>query len=116
MFSNDIFRYFINIGKKITESIQKYRIWYENYTSLNNTKQNNYYVHEFKLDYNIFPVYEFKNVFKKLQNGASPVFDGISSDLLVQMAEYIVKLVTYLANISILKSIFPDIQIIVTNI
>jgi len=61
LFTNVFNNHFINFGKKITESIQKDRISYENSTSLYNTKQNiDYIIHECKLDYTFFTEHEVK--------------------------------------------------------
>lgn len=45
-------------------------------------------------------------IIKKLKKCASSGFDGVSSNLLLQISDYILKSITHLANLSFKKSIF----------
>lgn len=73
-----------------------------------NYRDNDYYNEiEHILDYKCFPENECN---KNIKKGASTGFDIISSNLLKQVSEYTLKLITYSANLSFKKNLFRKIH------
>ncbi|KAE9522329.1 hypothetical protein AGLY_017275 [Aphis glycines] len=70
-----------------------------------NIKNNNENITENSLKYTKFTHKEISLIMNTLKQGTSPGFDSITSNLLLQISDYVIKLLTHLINLSFEKDI-----------